>query len=190
MVGRNLQGRGLVVRSDGLTYVTEPDVAGHGASKVWLVKPDGTRRLVDTGMKAASGATLSPDQSLLYVADAESHWVYSYQIQPDGMLAQKQRYFWLHCPDDADDSGAAGMACDRDGRLYVATRMGIQVCDQAGRVECILPTPCGPCLGVAFGGEGLDTLFALGADTIYQRKVKVKGAVPSQAPIKPLPPRL
>ena len=27
------------------------------------------------------------------------------------------------------------------GRLYVATRMGIQACEQAGRVNCILPTP-------------------------------------------------
>ena len=46
-------------------------------------------------------------------------------------------------PDTADDSGADGMRVDRDGRLYVATRMGIQVCDQAGRVNCIIPTPNG-----------------------------------------------
>jgi hypothetical protein len=32
---------------------------------------------------------------------------------------------------------------DKAGRLYVATRMGIQVCDQAGRVNCIIPTPNG-----------------------------------------------
>jgi hypothetical protein len=43
----------------------------------------------------------------------------------------------------ADDSGASGLCVDRDGRLYVATRLGVQVCDQAGRVNAILPTPNG-----------------------------------------------
>ena len=36
-----------------------------------------------------------------------------------------------------------------------ATRMGIQVCDQNGRVRAILPlpTPCGPLRSLCFGGE-------------------------------------
>jgi sugar lactone lactonase YvrE len=54
------------------------------------------------------GIALSPDQSLLYVADTLSHWVYSYQVQADGTLSHKQRYYWLHSPDDANDSGADG----------------------------------------------------------------------------------
>ena len=53
-------------------------------------------------MKFANGITLSPDQSLLYVADYGSHWVYSYQVHPDGTLAYKQRYYHLHMPDTAD----------------------------------------------------------------------------------------
>jgi gluconolactonase len=180
----------VVVRFDGLGYMTEPDRAGVGPGKVWLIKTDRTRTVLDTGLRFASGVTISPDQSLLYVADSQSHWVYSYQIQPDGTLAHKQRFFWLHCPDDADDSGASSMCCDRDGRLYVATRMGIQICDQAGRVEAILPAPDGRITTVAFGGEAVDTLFAVCADKTYKRKVKVKGALPSEAPVKPSPPRL
>ena len=41
--------------------------------------------------------------------------------------------------DSVDGSGADGMRVDRDGRLYVTTRLGIQVCDQAGRVSAIIP---------------------------------------------------
>ena len=104
------------------------------------------------------------------------HWVYSYQIQPDGSLAHKQKYYHLHVPDTADDSGADGMRVDRDGRLYVATRMGIQVCDQAGRVNCIIPTPNGKVSNLCFGGENFDTLYATCGDRVYSRKVKVKGA--------------
>ena len=141
-------------------------------------------------LRSAGGVTLSPDQTLLYVTDPHSHWVYSYQIQPDGTLQYKQRYYWLHVPDDADDSGAGGLGVDRDGRLYVATRMGIQVCDQAGRVNAILPMPNGTVSNLTFGGENFDTLFATCGDKVYKRKLKVKGAPAWAAPLKPAAPRL
>ena len=145
---------------------------------------------VRRGIRYSNGISLSPDQSLLYVGDARSHWVYSYQIQPDGTLRNKQRYFHLHQPDSADDSGADGMDVDRDGRLYVATRMGIQVCDQAGRVNCIIPTPNGRVSNVAFGGAQFDTLYATCGDKVFRRKVKAKGAPSFLAPVKPASPRL
>jgi len=190
MIAQGFRGNDLVVRHDGLIYVTEPGWDGRSPSKVWLILPNGEKRVVDTGLRFSNGLTLSPDQSLLYVDDTNSHWVYSYQVQPDGGLKFKQRYFHLHVPDSADDSGADGMRCDRDGRLYVATRMGIQVCDQAGRVECILPTPNGRVANLAFGGENFDTIFAACGGEVYKRKLRVKGALPFEAPIKPAPPRL
>ena len=79
---------------------------------------------------------------------------------------------------------------DRDGRLYVATRMGLQVCDQAGRVNCIIPTPNGRISNLCFGGENFDTLIATCGDRVYKRKVKVRGANAYEPPIKPPPPRL
>ncbi len=190
VVAEGFRGNDLVVRHDGGFYVTEPGRDGRAPSKVWFVSPKGEKRVVDTGLRFANGVTLSPDQSLLYVADSRSHWVYSYQVRPDGSLAHKQRYYHLHVPDTADDSGADGIRVDRDGRLYVTTRMGIQVCDQAGRVNAIIPTPNGRVSNVCFGGENFDTLFATCGDRVYQRKVKVRGALPFQPPFKPAAPRL
>jgi sugar lactone lactonase YvrE/enterochelin esterase-like enzyme len=189
-IADGFRGNDLVVRHDGGLYVTNPGWDGTEPSKVWYISPKGDKRLVDTGLKFANGVTLSPDQSLLYVADTRSHWVYSYQVQPDGSLAYKQRYYHLHVPDTADDSGADGLRVDRDGRLYVATRMGVQVCDQAGRVNCIVPTPNGKISNLCFGGEGFDTLFVTCGDRVYKRKLKVQGANAFQAPFKPAPPRL
>ena len=105
-------------------------------------------------------------------------------------LANKQRFYWLHEPDSADDSGADGMRVDREGRLYVATRMGIQVCDQAGRGQCIIPTPNGRVSNLCFGGEGFDALFATCGDKVYKRKLKAQGAQAWDVPIKPPAPRL
>ena len=97
--------------------------------------------------------------------------------------------FYLHSADTADNSFASGLKVDRDGRLYVATRMGIQVCDQAGRVNCIIPTPNGRVANLCFGGPDFQTLFATCGDRVYKRKVKVKGAnafeAPDQTPTTP-----
>jgi sugar lactone lactonase YvrE/enterochelin esterase-like enzyme len=190
VIADGIAGNDIVVRHDGGVYVTHPG-GGREPSLVWYISPKGEKKVVDKGgVKFTNGVTLSPDQSLLYVADYASHWVYSYQIQPDGSLAHKQRYYHLHVPDTADDSGADGIRVDRNGRLYAATRMGLQVCDQAGRVNAIIPTPNGRIANLCFGGEKFDTLFATCGDRVYKRKVKVQGAQAFQEPHKPAPPQL
>lgn len=188
-VAKDIAGNDLVVRHDGGIYVTHPG-GGRDPSLIWYVSPTGDKKDVDKGLRFANGVTLSPDQSLLYVADYLSHWVYSYQVQPDGSLKNKQKYYHLHAPDTSDDAGADGIRVDRDGRLYVATKMGIQVCDQAGRVNCIIPTPNGRVANLCFGGEHFDVLYATCGDRVYKRKVKVKGANAFEKPFKPKPPRL
>ncbi len=192
VLAADIRGNDLVVRHDGGVYVTNPNPTGNGTdpSKVWYISPKGEKSVVDTGLKFANGVTVSPDQSLLYVADARSHWVYSYVIQPDGKLASKQKYYHLHMSDSADDSGADGIRTDRDGRLYVASRLGIQVCDQPGRVNCIIPTPNGKVSNLCFGGADFDILYATCGDRVYKRKLKTKGALSYQPPITPAKPRL
>jgi sugar lactone lactonase YvrE/enterochelin esterase-like enzyme len=190
VIADGIRGNDLVVRHDGAIFVTNPGLPAPEQSKVWFIGPDRQKKVVDTGLKYANGVTLSPDQSLLYVADSRTHWVYSYQVAPDGSLLHKQKFFRLHVPDTADDSGADGLRVDRGGRLYVATRMGLQVCDQAGRVNGIIPTPNGAVSNLAFGGANFDILYATCNDKVYRRKVRVQGANAFEPPIKPPAPQL
>jgi sugar lactone lactonase YvrE/enterochelin esterase-like enzyme len=190
VIADGFRGNDLVVRHDGSLFVTNPGWNRVDPSKIYHISPKGEKKVVDTGLVFSNGITCSPDQTLLYAADSRSHWVYSWQIQPDGSLSHKQKYFHLHVPDTAEDSGADGLRTDRDGRLWVATRMGIQVCDQAGRVNCILPTPNGRVANFTFGGPDFDVLYAACGDKVYSRKLKVKGTNSYQAPFKPKPPRL
>jgi gluconolactonase len=183
VVAEGFRGNDLVVRQDGRIYVTEPGWNGMDPSQIWLIEKDGSKRVVDKGLRFSNGIALSPDQSLLYVADTRSHWVYSYQIQADGSLAHKQRFFQVISPDWSDDAGADGLEVDREGRLYVATRLGVQVCDPAGRVACVLPTPNGKVANLAFGGARFDVLYAVCGDRVYRRKMRVQGAVSYLAPI-------
>ena len=101
----------------------------------------GKPRVVDEGIEYPNGVLFSPDQTLLYVADYAAQLSWAFQIQPDGSLAHKQRYFYVHMPDAATRSSADGMAVDTDGRVYIATPLGVQVFDQIGKCHAIIPAP-------------------------------------------------
>ena len=192
VIAEGLAGNDVVVAHNGNAYATSPPPsASNDPSKIYLVRPGGEKTLVDTGVRFANGITLSPDQSLLYVADYRSHWVYSYQVQPDGTLTHKQRFYALHVLETNDDAGADGMKVDQEGRLYVATRSGLlQICDQAGKVLAILETPNRRISNLTFGGPAFDTLYATCGDKVYRRKLKIRGANAWAPPSKPAAPRL
>ena len=159
--------------------------------KVWLINSQREKIVVDEGIAEANGVRFSPDQSLLYVADTRGRFVYSFQIEPAGKLANKQRFYRMHMDDPSIRSAADGMTVDADGRLYVATELGLQVCDQAGRVIGIIPKPQDRWLSnAAFAGPNFNLLCVTCSDKVYVRRTKVRGALSWQPPFKPTPPRL
>ncbi len=145
----------------------------YGPGDTW-----GLRALVPNGM------TLSPDQTFLYAGDPNSKWVWSYQLRADGSLGGGEPFFRLETTDEASASGAAGMAVDSKGLLYVATLLGVQVCDAQGRVIAIFNRPeqadplLGPISGVAFGGADHHYLYAVIGNEIYRRHLVPKTTTP------------
>lgn len=183
VIQTEISGNDLVVAHSGNIYVTVP----HGIenpSDIFLIRPGGEKILVDKGLKFANGIALTPDQKHLFITESASHWVWVYTIQPDGMLTNKQRYGWLHTPDDHDNAWPDGLKCDREGRIYVATNMGIQVLDQTGRVNAILKIPSGNVSNCCFGGPDFNMLYITCGDKVYKRKLKVKGVNSFESPFK------
>ncbi|GAB2600359.1 SMP-30/gluconolactonase/LRE family protein [Spirosoma areae] len=175
----SLSGNDLIVAKNGNLYLTAPDGLDK-PSKIYLIRPSGEKVVVDSGgftpgLKVANGLALTPDQQQLYVAESASHWLWIYQVLPNGLLANKQRYGWLHVPDTAENAWPDGLKCDRSGRVYVATRMGIQVLDPTGRVNAILPTPTEYPSNLCFGGPHFDILYVTCKDKVYRRKLRVIG---------------
>jgi len=116
--------------------------------------------------------------------------VWIYQVQLDGTLQHGQRYGWLHSPDNTDDAGAGGIVCDREGRVYVATSLGVQVLDPTGRVNVILPVPNDSATDVAFGGKDFNQLLISSKSKVYRRRLNVRGANGFEKPTKPTKPKL
>jgi len=145
-----------------------------------------------TGLDSPSALCLSPDQTLLYVADRRRQLITSFQMASDGVPTLEQPYGHLHLPDDAVGSGVGGLCVDTAGRLYAATPMGIQVFDQAGRVNGIIAPPqrLTTVQGLTFGGPTGNQLYLLADGHVWRRTVQTRGVFPSAAPVLPAPPRL
>ena len=190
-VAVGVHARALLAASDGRILAAEPGAHDDMPSRIWRIGPGGAKTLLDTGLRRAAGLVMTPDHALLFAAEGSTHWVYSYVLQPDGRLGDKQRFYWLHTAegeDGVDDgSGATDMAEDAQGDLYVATRMGVQVCDRNGRVEGILTLPQGQVAGLCFGGKSLGTLYAVCGGRLYARRMAARGVAPASA-LVPLPP--
>ncbi len=176
----------IALTAKGEIYYTDP-----GGKKVWFIDASGKKRVVHEGMGFPNGVRLFPDQSMLLVADYSTRWVWSFQVQADGSLANGQAFYRLEMSDEVANAAADGMTLDSEGYLYVATNIGIQICDQAGRVMAILPKPQpGAALtNLVFGGAGLDVLYATNGDKVYKRQMKHKG-VNSWTVGKPPTPRM
>ncbi len=185
VIADGVDGNDLVVSDNGI-YVAEPR-----NERIVHIDFSGSVRVVDdVGLECPSGVALSPDQSLLYVSDRCRQYVNSYQLHADGTLRFKQPFHHLHIAPTQPDSGADGMTVDDQGRLYVATRMGVQVCDQPGRVHLILSKPRpGRLSSIVFGGRERDTMYVTCGDRVYKRRIRARG-VPWGAILKPPRPKL
>jgi sugar lactone lactonase YvrE len=174
----------LVVLHSGDIYVTDPQ-----RKQVWFIHATTRQATVVDAFDGCNGITASPDQTLLYVAHFPGRFLYSYQIKADGQLACKQPYFHLHLPPAGTESHADGMCTSAEGWLLSATESGIQICDQAGRVNLIVPKP-GHGRRVCYVRLHEHTLYAATADAVWKRPVKLTAAKPYQEPVTPPRPRL
>ena len=110
--------------------------------EIYFVKK-GQKKGVKMNTLETSGKEIAiyPDGKLLIAQEKNSNWLISYLIAPDGSLQAGQQFYWLHNTDNHNHTEYGNMTFDTAGNLYVATPIGIQVCDQNGRVRAILPLP-------------------------------------------------
>ncbi len=186
---KEINANDLVVSHDGTVYATEPS-----KHAVWIICPGQEKVLGSDAFRGVNGVTLTPDQSRLDVADPGGRYVWSATRTADGSLANVQPYHHLHLPPADPDprSGADGMTMTKDGWLLVATAIGVQICDQPGRVNLILPMPAGvrSPSNLCFAGPDRKTLYATAGDKVFKRETQLTGVLAWEAPVSPPKPKL
>jgi gluconolactonase len=189
VIAEGVESNDLAINARGEIYFTDP-----ANKRVWFIDAGRNKRVVHEGIAVPNGIRFSPDQSFLMVTDSAGRWVWSFLIQSDGSLINGVPFHRLEIPDEVESgtlrSGADGFTVDTEGFLYVATKLGIQIADPAGRTVGILNKPqnADPSNAV-FGGADLQTLYVTSGDKVFRRAIRRKGTFPWVA-VKPPKPRL
>lgn len=86
-------------------------------------------------------SAIYPDSTLIVKAHPGSNCLWQYTIDENGNEQNGQPFYWLHSYDNSQLDVKA-MTFDGAGNLWVVTKdVGIQICDQNGRVRGILKFP-------------------------------------------------
>jgi enterochelin esterase family protein len=121
------------------------------------------------------GLALWSDFGTVVVSDAADQSIRAFRLNAEGRIDAGERYYRPFVERE-QALAPAGLTLDRDGRLYAATRCGIQVFDPTGRLCGVLARPSrSPATGVAFGGKELDQLYAAFGSELFVRKVLSRG---------------
>ncbi len=187
VVAEGTNSNDLVVRHDGTIYYTDP-----AAGKIWMIDGKTRERREVDNFRDCNGIALSADQTQLFVAHFPGRFIYAFSIADDGSLENKQPYFHMDIPTNDPSGHLDGMCVSTDGWLVSATEVGVQICDQPGRVHLVMPLPYGskrPCYA-RFGGLDNKTLYVANVDKIWKRKTQLVGAKPYAPPVKPPKPQL
>jgi sugar lactone lactonase YvrE len=173
MVAQNVEAADLALTAKGDLYYTEP-----AQRRIGYVSAAGKRRVVYDGGEIGrpTGLSLSPDQAMLVVTDAQYRFSWSFQLAADGSLVNGEPFYRLEIPDTAWMSGVAGVTLDSIGQVYFATALGVQMCEANGRVAAILNRPeIDAVSGVAFGGPEMNWLYVAAGGKLFRRPTKTTG---------------
>ena len=163
----------LAVAADGTVYFTDPR-----RRRVMRVR-DGLTEVVAEGFKP-NGIVLWPDGGTLVVTDGGEPHLWAFRVDADGGLSAGEAWYGpVRTAPGEDAPGSDGMTVDADGRLYVATRAGVEFFDPEGRPSGVILKPCGAGRphgsNVTFGGPDHRQLFYTVRDTVWVRRVRPRG---------------
>jgi gluconolactonase len=168
----------LIADAKGGIYFTDPGprpvVPGRPTYVYYL--PAGAKQpvLVDSAVARPNGLTLTNDGKTLIVDDTIGPTVFAYDVQPDGTVKNKRPFAQLRDIPAGQESGADGLAIDRNDRVYITTVAGVQVFDAKGQYLGTI-TAGRQAANVAFAGPGKSTLYLTAREGLYRVKTLAQG---------------
>ncbi|MBQ6086754.1 MAG: hypothetical protein IJK96_01685 [Bacteroidales bacterium] len=163
--GWKLVGEGISPESMLHPYTEEAVLLREGKDS-WAVSEDGSRtRIKGKAVGADPYSAVYPGGSHMARRVEGSNWVWDYVLDENGQPSFGEEFYFLY-------ADAGQILYDDGGYLYAATSVGIQVCDQNGRVRAILSLPGGKVSSIAYAGNNL---FAISGGKLYIRKMKRSG---------------
>lgn len=164
----------IAVRSDGTIYFTDPPYGIQPQEQelsfngVFRVAPGGGLTAEWEGAQSSrpNGIALSPDESVLYVADTSGP-VRAYDVAGDGTLSGERVFA-------SDVSNGDGICMDRDGNVFVTGAGGVAAFAPDGTRWGTLSVPLQPANCTFGGADGL-TMYITARTGLYAATMVIPG---------------
>lgn len=174
--GKRLNGpNDLWVDSKGGIYFTDPfyqrNYWEHSEKemeeeRVYYLTPDRDEvKIAADNFVRPNGIIADEDKGILYIADIDDDKTYSFTINQDGSLSNRELFTEL---------GSDGMTMDEFGNVYLTGR-GVTVFNPDGEQIEHIDVPQGWTANVTFGGVDHKTLFITAMDSVYILDMNVAG---------------
>ena len=102
----------IAITKDDYLYASDPNWAD-STGNLWLITPHGEVILLEADMGTTNGIEVSPDDKRLYVNESRQLNLWVYDIAEDKSISNKRLFYKF------EGYGLDGMACDKNGNLYV-----------------------------------------------------------------------
>jgi sugar lactone lactonase YvrE len=162
---------GVAITPDNTLYVSDVNAGG---GRIIRVDPAGVATVIATDLEQPTGLAVSANGSTLFVTDSARAELRAYALSQKESVAPGRRLAAITPWKSGVAGRPAGLALDKDGRIYLAGPGGIWVMDQnGGRLGVIAtsetPTAC------TFGDPDGKTLYLTAQGSIYKVRMKVAG---------------
>ena len=173
----------LTVRADGTIFFTDPDFRGDPSriDAVYALLPSGKVHMLENTLEHSNGITMSPDEQTLYVVAASMRLIFSYTIENDSTLSNKQLFASV-----PEALYLDGMKVDANGLLYVAGGGGVWIFSPEGILVDHLEIE-GTTTNVSFGGADQQKLYITEQHTVYRIQIDTQDPVASDVEAVALP---
>ncbi len=169
----------VIDKQDGV-YFTDPSFRAPmpmPQNKLGVYYTDGkgkVTRLIDN-LPNPNGILLSLDEKTLYVIPTGQPDMMAYPIEAPGKIGKGKVFCTLKLPADKKGTGSGdGATIDSKGNLYIATALGLQVFDPAGKLLGVIALPEQPA-NVCFGGLDAKTLYVTARTSLYSIPMEATG---------------
>ena len=168
-LNRNRMNDGKVDRAGRYWCGTMQD-PGHGpVGTLYRLDTDRSCHAVDSGFQVPNALCWSPDDTVMYFADSFTGCIWAYDFDlATGAMANRRVFAEV-----AGDAGHPdGATVDAEGGVWSAQIFGGRITryDPDGRVERVVDLPVPQVTCCAFGGPGLDVLYATTASMRMSRE--------------------